>query len=90
MPNPKISTRMASLYRRYKRLNDWFRDHPIADDILTAASIGLGVVIAVVVTTAHGLTTALAVGVISFVVSAVLRVAIYRRHRVVNAVKNRY
>jgi Flp pilus assembly protein TadB len=90
MPYSNIPTRMASLYTRYKRLNDWFRDHPIADDILTAASIGLGVVIAVILTTRHGLTTALAVGLITFVVGVLLRVAVYRRHRVANAVKDLY
>lgn len=81
---------MRSLYTRYKRLNDWFRAHPIADDILAAVSTGVGVVIAVLVTTTYQSTTALAVGVITFFVGFLLRIGVYRRHRVVSAVKSLY
>jgi len=80
---------MPSLYARYRRLNDWFRAHPIADDVLTAASIGVGVVIAAVVVATYQFETALALGVITFLVGVALRVAVYRREQVVAALKRR-
>jgi hypothetical protein len=81
---------MRGLYARYRRLNDWFRAHPIADDILMAASCGVGVAIAAIVVAAYSLSTALAVGGITFLVGVPIRIGIYRRQRVTAALKRIY
>lgn len=76
---------MGALSTRYRRLNDWFRAHPVADDILMAASCGVGVAVAMVLVSDYRISTALAVGLITFLVGVPLRVGVYRRRRVARA-----
>lgn len=81
---------MRSLYRRYRRLNDWFRDHPIADDILMAVSCGVGVAIAGVFVSGYQFTTAVAVGLLTILVGVVLRIGVYRRRRLARVATRLY